>query len=35
MYKKDVALPAGLYRIDTEHEDLSPVSDVFMVADEP
>lgn len=34
-YKKDVALPAGLYRIDTEHEDLSPVSDVFLVADEP
>ena len=34
MYKKDVTLPSGLYRVETQHEDLSPASDIFLVVDE-
>lgn len=33
-YKKELMLPAGLYRIDLEQDGFHPVSDVFLVADE-
>jgi pimeloyl-ACP methyl ester carboxylesterase len=33
-YKRDLTLPAGLYRIELKHEGFHPVSDVFLVADE-
>ncbi|MCK1598826.1 hypothetical protein [Bradyrhizobium sp. 164] len=32
-YRKDLKLPAGLYRFDTQQEGLHPASDVFLVAD--